>query len=183
MTLAGTANCATAACRCPAACTVPASSPGSAPVSQAGEGASATKVRGHLCINVCHLSFAIFPSVRLSSPVSCCLSDLNVCSQQQPCQNGATCVIQDSGDFTCLCPQGFHGNSCHQRTGPCHQRRCELLLWFRGHTLTHSDVTDQTTKCFLFFLECFQLNLFLIISRIIMLINELSNCHMTFQQQ
>ncbi|XP_005951395.2 protein delta homolog 2 [Haplochromis burtoni] len=52
-----------------------------------------------------------------------CDKDLNVCSQQQPCQNGATCVIQDSGDFTCLCPQGFHGNSCQQRTGPCHQRR------------------------------------------------------------
>uniref|UniRef100_A0A3Q0R3Z7 Delta-like 2 homolog (Drosophila) n=1 Tax=Amphilophus citrinellus TaxID=61819 RepID=A0A3Q0R3Z7_AMPCI len=48
---------------------------------------------------------------------------LNVCLQQQPCQNGATCVMQDSGDFTCLCPKGFHGPSCQQRTGPCHQRR------------------------------------------------------------
>lgn len=133
MTLAGTGNCATAACRCPAACTVPASSRGSAPVSRGGEGASATKVRSHLCIN------DIFPSVRLSSPVSCCLSDLNVCSQQQPCQNGATCVMQDSGDFTCLCPQGFHGNNCQQRTGPCHQRRCELVLWFRERTLTRSN--------------------------------------------
>lgn len=96
----------------------------------------------------CALTSAIFPSVRLSSSVSCCLSDLNVCSQQQPCQNGATCVIQDSGDFTCLCPQGFHGNNCQQRTGPCHQRRCELLLW-RTHTNTLPlPIKQQRVSCF-----------------------------------
>ncbi|XP_072247537.1 uncharacterized protein dlk2 [Leuresthes tenuis] len=52
-----------------------------------------------------------------------CDKDLSVCSQQQPCQNGATCVMEDSGDFTCLCPEGFHGPNCQRRTGPCHQRR------------------------------------------------------------
>ncbi|KAM6915822.1 uncharacterized protein dlk2 [Xenentodon cancila] len=52
-----------------------------------------------------------------------CDKDLSVCSHQQPCQNGATCVLVDSGDFTCLCPEGFHGPTCWHRTGPCSQRR------------------------------------------------------------
>uniref|UniRef100_A0A3Q3GNK6 Delta-like 2 homolog (Drosophila) n=1 Tax=Labrus bergylta TaxID=56723 RepID=A0A3Q3GNK6_9LABR len=52
-----------------------------------------------------------------------CDKDLFVCSQQQPCQNGATCVMEDSGEYMCLCPEGFHGRDCHLKTGPCHQRR------------------------------------------------------------
>ncbi|CAJ1066506.1 protein delta homolog 2 [Xyrichtys novacula] len=52
-----------------------------------------------------------------------CDKDVFVCSQQQPCQNGATCVMEDSGEYTCLCPEGFHGRDCQLKTGPCHQRR------------------------------------------------------------
>ncbi|GLD56016.1 protein delta homolog 2 [Lates japonicus] len=52
-----------------------------------------------------------------------CDKDLSVCSEQQPCQNGATCVMEDSGEYTCLCPEGFHGRDCQLKTGPCHQRR------------------------------------------------------------
>ncbi|KAF6731987.1 delta-like protein 2 [Oryzias melastigma] len=52
-----------------------------------------------------------------------CDKDLSVCSSQQPCQNGATCTMKDNGDFTCLCPQGFHGRLCQRRSGPCHQSR------------------------------------------------------------
>ncbi|XP_041802886.1 protein delta homolog 2 [Chelmon rostratus] len=52
-----------------------------------------------------------------------CDKDLFVCSEQQPCQNGATCVMEDSGEYTCLCPGGFHGRNCHLKTGPCQQRR------------------------------------------------------------
>ncbi|XP_017289947.1 protein delta homolog 2 isoform X2 [Kryptolebias marmoratus] len=52
-----------------------------------------------------------------------CDKDLSVCSQGQPCQNNATCVMEDSGDFTCLCPEGFHGPTCQKRTGPCYWRR------------------------------------------------------------
>uniref|UniRef100_A0A3Q2FQH0 Delta-like 2 homolog (Drosophila) n=2 Tax=Cyprinodon variegatus TaxID=28743 RepID=A0A3Q2FQH0_CYPVA len=51
-----------------------------------------------------------------------CDKDLGVCSQQ-PCHNGATCLMQDSGDFRCVCPEGFHGSTCQKRIGPCHQRR------------------------------------------------------------
>ncbi|XP_038586164.1 protein delta homolog 2 [Micropterus salmoides] len=52
-----------------------------------------------------------------------CDKDLSVCSEQQPCRNGATCVLEDSGEYTCLCPDGFHGRDCQLKTGPCHQRR------------------------------------------------------------
>uniref|UniRef100_A0A3B3V691 Delta-like 2 homolog (Drosophila) n=1 Tax=Poecilia latipinna TaxID=48699 RepID=A0A3B3V691_9TELE len=51
-----------------------------------------------------------------------CDKDLSVCSQQ-PCLNGATCLMEDSGDFRCLCPDGFHGPTCRKRKGPCLQRR------------------------------------------------------------
>ncbi|KAM9344925.1 uncharacterized protein dlk2 [Symphorus nematophorus] len=52
-----------------------------------------------------------------------CDKDLSVCLEQQPCQNGATCVMEDSGEYTCLCPRGFHGRDCQLKRGPCHQRR------------------------------------------------------------
>ncbi|KAF7199478.1 transcript variant X2 [Nothobranchius furzeri] len=52
-----------------------------------------------------------------------CDKDLSMCSQQQPCLNGATCVTEDSGDFSCVCAKGFHGLTCQWRTGPCHRRR------------------------------------------------------------
>ncbi|XP_051251683.1 protein delta homolog 2 [Dicentrarchus labrax] len=52
-----------------------------------------------------------------------CDKDLAACSEQQPCHSGATCVMEDSGEYTCLCPPGFHGRNCQLKTGPCHQRR------------------------------------------------------------
>uniref|UniRef100_A0A3P8TEL0 Delta like non-canonical Notch ligand 2 n=1 Tax=Amphiprion percula TaxID=161767 RepID=A0A3P8TEL0_AMPPE len=52
-----------------------------------------------------------------------CDRDLSVCSRLQPCHNGATCVMEDSGDFTCLCPEGFHGPTCQRRAGPCYLNR------------------------------------------------------------
>lgn len=55
------------------------------------------------------------------------VSDLSVCSQQQPCLHAATCVMEDSGEYTCMCPEGFHGRNCQLRAGPCHQRRSDFL--------------------------------------------------------
>uniref|UniRef100_A0A3P8V1F7 Delta like non-canonical Notch ligand 2 n=1 Tax=Cynoglossus semilaevis TaxID=244447 RepID=A0A3P8V1F7_CYNSE len=52
-----------------------------------------------------------------------CDKDLSVCSQQHPCQNGASCVMEDNGDYTCLCPEGFHGRHCQLKAGPCHKKR------------------------------------------------------------
>lgn len=55
-----------------------------------------------------------------------------MCSEQQPCQHGATCLLEDSGDYTCLCPAGFHGRNCQLRAGPCLRSRlstsCHLQL-------------------------------------------------------
>lgn len=56
------------------------------------------------------------------------LSDLSVCWEEQPCRHGATCVLEDSGDYACVCPRGFYGRKCELRAGPCHQRRCGLLV-------------------------------------------------------
>ncbi|XP_063730800.1 protein delta homolog 2 [Eleginops maclovinus] len=52
-----------------------------------------------------------------------CDKDLQVCSQHPPCLNGASCVMEDSGDYSCLCPKGFHGRNCELKTGPCLQSR------------------------------------------------------------
>ncbi|KAM9803772.1 protein delta homolog 2 [Neosynchiropus ocellatus] len=51
-----------------------------------------------------------------------CDKDLQACSQL-PCLNGATCVIEDNGDYSCRCPPGFHGDHCQSKTGPCRKRR------------------------------------------------------------
>ncbi|KAM6956228.1 protein delta homolog 2, partial [Aplochiton taeniatus] len=52
-----------------------------------------------------------------------CDKDIHVCSKAEPCQNGATCLTEDSGEYSCLCPGGFHGKNCELKTGPCHRRR------------------------------------------------------------
>ncbi|KAM4607971.1 protein delta homolog 2 [Polymixia lowei] len=52
-----------------------------------------------------------------------CDKDVLLCSKEEPCQNGATCLMEDSGEYSCLCPDGFHGKNCHLKTGPCTQRR------------------------------------------------------------
>ncbi|XDV50809.1 hypothetical protein PO909_019819 [Leuciscus waleckii] len=52
-----------------------------------------------------------------------CDKDIYVCSGEQPCQNGATCVLSESGDYNCLCPEGFHGRDCELKTGPCQKTK------------------------------------------------------------
>lgn len=52
-----------------------------------------------------------------------CDKDIYVCSREEPCQNGATCVLNDSGEYQCLCPEGFHGRDCELKTGPCQKTK------------------------------------------------------------
>lgn len=52
-----------------------------------------------------------------------CDKDVLVCTNEQPCQNGATCFTNDSGDYSCFCPEGFHGRNCELKTGPCQRAR------------------------------------------------------------
>ncbi|XP_030628246.1 protein delta homolog 2 [Chanos chanos] len=52
-----------------------------------------------------------------------CDKDIDVCEKEQPCQNGATCSINEAGEYNCLCPDNFHGKHCEFKTGPCHKTR------------------------------------------------------------
>ncbi|XP_028580146.2 protein delta homolog 2 isoform X1 [Podarcis muralis] len=48
-----------------------------------------------------------------------CKKDVHVCEHQTPCQNGAQCVYDRDGEYSCLCLEGFHGKNCELKTGPC----------------------------------------------------------------
>lgn len=47
------------------------------------------------------------------------ISDVHVCEHQSPCKNGAECVYDRDGEYSCLCLEGFHGKDCELKTGPC----------------------------------------------------------------
>ncbi|CAL9688240.1 unnamed protein product [Knipowitschia caucasica] len=55
-----------------------------------------------------------------------CNKDLRACLSA-PCLHGGTCQIADSGDATCVCAHGYHGDRCQLRAGPCHQLRSPCL--------------------------------------------------------
>uniref|UniRef100_A0A8C0J472 Delta like non-canonical Notch ligand 2 n=1 Tax=Chelonoidis abingdonii TaxID=106734 RepID=A0A8C0J472_CHEAB len=46
-------------------------------------------------------------------------ADVHICEHELPCQNGAECVYEGDGEYSCLCPEGFHGKDCERKTGPC----------------------------------------------------------------
>ncbi|XP_078503561.1 protein delta homolog 2 [Lissotriton helveticus] len=48
-----------------------------------------------------------------------CDRDVQICVHQNPCQNGAECIDDPEGEYSCVCPEGFHGKHCEQKTGPC----------------------------------------------------------------
>ncbi|XP_028844650.1 protein delta homolog 2 isoform X2 [Denticeps clupeoides] len=52
-----------------------------------------------------------------------CDKDIHFCAKQQPCRNGATCVTDEFGEYSCLCPAGFHGRNCEFKAGPCYNKR------------------------------------------------------------
>ena len=78
--------------------------------------------KGHLC-NECK----IYPGCvhgTCSKPWTCdceegwggqmCNKDLNFCTNNRPCHNGATC-FNTGKDYTCSCPIGFTGRNCEIR--------------------------------------------------------------------
>ncbi|XP_028325030.1 protein delta homolog 2 isoform X1 [Gouania willdenowi] len=72
-----------------------------------------------------------------------CDKDLSACSRR-PCLNGATCVLEDSGDFSCLCPHGFHGDACQRRAGPCSRSRSPCA---NGGHCEDADGFSETLTC------------------------------------
>ena len=54
-----------------------------------------------------------------------CETERNVCTQSNPCQNGATCEADPrTGTFRCLCSLGFSGATCGNR------KKNVLKHWF-----------------------------------------------------
>lgn len=52
------------------------------------------------------------------------LSKCNVCLNN-PCQNDATCEINESGSYKCNCQPGFHGEHCESSVDACYGNPCE----------------------------------------------------------
>ncbi|XP_039198712.1 protein delta homolog 2 isoform X1 [Crotalus tigris] len=48
-----------------------------------------------------------------------CDKDVHICEHQSPCKNGAECVYDRDGEYSCQCLEGFHGKDCELKTGPC----------------------------------------------------------------
>ncbi|XP_008123535.1 protein delta homolog 2 [Anolis carolinensis] len=48
-----------------------------------------------------------------------CDKDVHICEHQPPCQNGAECIYDRDGEYSCLCLEEFHGKDCELKTGPC----------------------------------------------------------------
>uniref|UniRef100_A0A803SUN5 Protein delta homolog 2 n=1 Tax=Anolis carolinensis TaxID=28377 RepID=A0A803SUN5_ANOCA len=47
-----------------------------------------------------------------------CDKDVHICEHQPPCQNGAECIYDRDGEYSCLCLEEFHGKDCELKTGP-----------------------------------------------------------------
>ena len=50
-------------------------------------------------------------------------SDFDICSKDNPCENGATCMSNMQG-YTCTCPPGFEGRNCERVTDLCRTNPC-----------------------------------------------------------
>uniref|UniRef100_A0A8C5RAE4 Protein delta homolog 2 n=1 Tax=Leptobrachium leishanense TaxID=445787 RepID=A0A8C5RAE4_9ANUR len=48
-----------------------------------------------------------------------CDKDIHVCEHAYPCLNDAECLIEADGEYSCICPDSFHGKNCEFKRGPC----------------------------------------------------------------
>ena len=54
-----------------------------------------------------------------------CNQDLNYCTNNRPCRNGATCYNTGQGEYTCSCQPGWKGQNCEIRiTNECEHQPC-----------------------------------------------------------
>ena len=53
-----------------------------------------------------------------------CNQDLNYCTNNRPCRNGATCYNTGQGEYTCSCQPGWKGQNCEIRiTDECSEHK------------------------------------------------------------
>ena len=50
--------------------------------------------------------------------------DLNYCTNNKPCQNGATCTNTGQGGYTCACAPGYTGTNCEREINDCLYQPC-----------------------------------------------------------
>lgn len=72
-----------------------------------------------------------------------CNQDLNYCTNNRPCQNGATCFNTGQGSYTCSCSPGWTGTNCQTRiTNECSHQPC-----VNGGTCQGTGVSNYTCVC------------------------------------
>ena len=50
-------------------------------------------------------------------------SDFDICTKDNPCENGATCM-SDMRGYSCVCPPGFEGRNCEKVIDLCKNNPC-----------------------------------------------------------
>jgi len=72
-----------------------------------------------------------------------CNQDLNYCTNNHPCKNGATCFNTGQGSYTCSCSPGWTGTKCETRiTNECAHNMC-----INGGTCQGTGVNNYTCVC------------------------------------
>ena len=68
-------------------------------------------------LNIC-LHFVLIDCTDRTRPPNPCNSN--------PCRNGGRCVNNNENTaFECICPNGYEGDLCQERSNPCQPNPCE----------------------------------------------------------
>ena len=71
-----------------------------------------------------------------------CNQDLNYCTNNKPCRNGATCLNTAPGSYSCVCPPGFNGTNCEIINDSCSNDPCK-----NGGTCLDTDNEGFVCQC------------------------------------
>ncbi|KAM4692705.1 protein delta homolog 2 [Discoglossus pictus] len=62
-----------------------------------------------------------------------CDKDIHICERANPCQNEGQCLSDQEGEYSCICPDVFHGKNCEIKRGPCERAGFPCLNGGRCH--------------------------------------------------